>query len=63
MSGGASEPSRETRVNEIIAEWLRAADAGRGPDRTELLARHPELADELRLLFRRPRRGGAAGPE
>jgi WD40 repeat protein len=41
----------DERVNAIIAEYLRAADAGRAPDRTELLARHADLADELRSFF------------
>ena len=38
---------RDSRVNEIIAEYLAAVDAGRAPDRAELLARNPELAAEL----------------
>jgi outer membrane protein assembly factor BamB len=50
-----SEPrdgsGRDERVNQIIAAYLRVADAGQAPDRAELLARHPDLADELRSFF------------
>ncbi|HKI33195.1 MAG TPA: protein kinase [Gemmataceae bacterium] len=42
---------RDQRVNEVIAEYLRAADAGQAPNRDELLARHADLADELRSFF------------
>jgi WD40 repeat protein/serine/threonine protein kinase len=51
----ASDPNdsagREARVNAIIAEYLRAAQAGRPPGREELLARHPDLAEELQSFF------------
>jgi WD40 repeat protein/tRNA A-37 threonylcarbamoyl transferase component Bud32 len=50
-------------VDAIIADYLREAQAGRAPDRGELLARHPELADELRSFFAdRDRFLHAAGP-
>src|SRR6516225_5489611 len=51
--GTASEghSDRETRVDEIVAGYLRAAEAGRAPDRAELLARHPDLADDLAEFF------------
>src|SRR5207249_2843799 len=42
---------REERVNAIIADYLRALDAGQAPDRAEWLARHPDLADALRSFF------------
>jgi WD40 repeat protein/tRNA A-37 threonylcarbamoyl transferase component Bud32 len=52
MSRAADETrTRDERVNEIIAEYLQAADAGRAPDRAELLARHADIADELRSFF------------
>ena len=44
-------PGREDRLNEIIAAYLEAADAGEDPDREAWLARHPEFAEELRNLF------------
>ncbi len=42
---------REEQVNEIIAGYLRAVQAGQPPDRAELLARHPDLAPELGSFF------------
>ena len=39
------------RLAEIIAAYLQASDEGRGPDRDELLDRHPELAAELTEFF------------
>ena len=38
-------------VNVVIAEYMRAADAGRALGRAELLAQHPDLADELHPFF------------
>jgi WD40 repeat protein/tRNA A-37 threonylcarbamoyl transferase component Bud32 len=46
-----SPAAREERVNEVIAAYLDAAGAGRAPDREEFLARHPDLADELRAFL------------
>jgi tRNA A-37 threonylcarbamoyl transferase component Bud32 len=41
----------DERIDELIAEFLEAEGAGRLPDRVTLLARHPDLADELRSFF------------
>jgi hypothetical protein len=38
----------DPRVDELIAAYLDAVDAGSAPPRHEWLAQHPELADELR---------------
>jgi hypothetical protein len=46
----ASE-ARSDRVDRVILDYLEAVDAGRAPDRRELLARHPDLADDLRAFF------------
>ena len=32
----------------IIADYLQAVEAGQAPDRDQLLADHPEVAEELR---------------
>jgi outer membrane protein assembly factor BamB len=42
---------REERVNEVIADYLDAVAAGKRPDREEILAKHADLADELRTFF------------
>ena len=39
------------RLNQVIAEYLEAVEAGALPDRDDLLTEHPELADELRSFF------------
>jgi WD40 repeat protein len=51
-----SDPSldasaRDQQANEVIADYLRAVQAGRAPDRRELLAQHPELAGQLAAFF------------
>src|SRR5437764_281037 len=66
MTPPTDDPSRERRVHEVIADYLRAADAGRDPDRDGVLAAHADLADELRSFFadhdRARRLAGSAGP-
>jgi serine/threonine protein kinase len=42
---------KEERLQEVIAAYLRDIEAGRNPDRAEILARHPDLAGELQEFF------------
>jgi tetratricopeptide (TPR) repeat protein/tRNA A-37 threonylcarbamoyl transferase component Bud32 len=52
-SAGPAEPSeRERQMQEIIAAFLAAEDAGQRPDPAVVLKAHPELADELGAFFR-----------
>ncbi len=41
----------EGRLDEVIADYLQAEEAGDAPGRDELMRRHPELADHLRSFF------------
>jgi WD40 repeat protein len=43
--------SREGLLEEVLGEYMQRLDRGEGIDREELLARHPELAKELRSYF------------
>ena len=49
---------RDERLDQIIADYLEAHEAGQPPDRGALLKQHPGLAGELALFLRqsRPRR-------
>ena len=46
-----SNASREQQLNDVMAGYLQAVDAGQPPDREEFLARHPDLADELAVFL------------
>jgi serine/threonine-protein kinase len=47
----APSDRREQLLDEVIADYLEALEAGRPPERRTWLARHPELADELAAFF------------
>src|SRR5947209_6437569 len=38
-------------LEEVLGEYLQRLDGGEAVDREQLLARHPDLADELRSYF------------
>ena len=66
----ASQPeetgSREERINEVIAEYLRAVQSGSPAAREHFLNQHPDLAAELASFFADqdavlPRGSAAAG--
>ena len=50
-SNSPNHSGREARLDELIAAYLEAVEAGQSPDRDEWLARYPDLADELRRFF------------
>jgi serine/threonine protein kinase len=43
--------TQDESVNRIIADYLQSIERGEVPDRAALLARHPELANELSAFF------------
>jgi WD40 repeat protein/predicted Ser/Thr protein kinase len=52
MSASNSESStKDKRVNEIVADYLRSIERGELPDRAALLAGHVDLANELTAFF------------
>src|SRR6516162_9900967 len=47
----AQRPEQEERLDEVIAAYVRAVEAGQAPDQGALLARHPDLAAALAVYF------------
>lgn len=43
---------QENTLDELIAEYIQACETGKSQDTDELIARHPEYAEELREFFR-----------
>src|SRR5436305_6051857 len=44
-------PARQGQLEEVLSEYMQRLDRGEAVDREQFLARHPELADELRSYF------------
>jgi len=47
----SGESDREQRLNEILAEYFQAVEAGRTPDEEAFIARHRDFAAELKEFF------------
>ena len=45
------EANRDAELESVIAEYIRACDAGHEPDRQPILEQHPDLAADLRDFF------------
>jgi serine/threonine protein kinase len=43
--------NRDDRLNEILLAYVEACEAGKQPNREELLLAHPDLSDDLALFF------------
>ena len=57
------EANRDAELESVIAEYIRACDAGAKPDQQPILEQHPELADDLREFFaQRDHLNQLAGP-
>jgi tRNA A-37 threonylcarbamoyl transferase component Bud32 len=58
-----ADEDREQRLDQVIADYLAAQDAGIAPARDALLAADPDLAEDLRSFFREhDRLGRLAAP-
>jgi serine/threonine protein kinase len=51
MTPDPSTPRRDEHLEQVILEYLQAVDAVGSPDREEFLARHADLAAELKEFF------------
>ena len=51
MNGQTNASGTPSKLDQIIADYIQAVEAGRVPDRSQLLANHPDLAVELRTFF------------
>jgi hypothetical protein len=46
-----SDSTREDRINQVIAAYLKSVEEGKPLDRQGLLAQHPDLAEDLATFF------------
>ncbi len=51
MATARESDERQQRLEAILADYLQAVEVGQVPNRTKLLAQHPDLADELAAFF------------
>jgi hypothetical protein len=52
MSTTPNDPTESfAGLDQVIADYLQAVEAGQVPNRQELLERYPELAEPLRVFF------------
>ncbi len=51
MNSASHDSERDRQLEAVLHPYLQAMDAGRAPDREELLRQHPELASELTAFF------------
>src|SRR5262249_11554483 len=51
MTDDQARADREERLNEVLLAHVEALQAGRAPDRQQLLAEHPDLRDDLEAFF------------
>ena len=51
VTKSGDDAEHEQQLESVIADFIRACDAGEVPDRQPILERHPDLADELRDFF------------
>ena len=57
------DSGRQQLLESVIADYIRACDAGAAPDQRLILEQHPELADDLRDFFaQRDHLNQLAGP-
>ena len=47
----SNSDSREERINEVLAEYMRRVDSGEDVDQLRFVDEHPDVADELRSYF------------
>ena len=51
-----NESTSDGPLNQILAEYLQAVEAGQPPDEEKLLEQHPEFAGQLQEFFADKRR-------